>query len=102
MIGKGWRLAAVAVVLGAAATVLALSAGGQHREAQAGGIERAAPTGEAGERARERAASTTATSATFGPNVGSGRFIGVSTAVSALPIVVPPVVTQVNARDNEN
>jgi hypothetical protein len=99
MKSNAWRVVLVFAVLGAAATVLALSASSNGREAARVGIERATPSGE---QARERAASTTARTASLGPNVGTGKFIGVSTAVAALPVTVPPVLTQVNARDNEN
>jgi hypothetical protein len=99
MKSNGWRVVLVLAVLGAAATVLALSASSNGREAARVGIERATPSGE---QSRERAASTTARTANLGPNVGTGKFIGVSTAVASLPITVPPVLTQVNARDNEN
>ena len=98
MKSKGWRVAFVLAVLGAVGALLALSAP-SGREAEHVGVVRATPSGE---QSRERAASTHATTATFGPNVGSGTFLGVSTAVAALPVTVPPVLSQVNARDNEN
>jgi hypothetical protein len=102
---KGWRVALAAALVAAAATALGLSAAGHRGEvsaARAVGIERAAPTGEAGERSREHAAAAAVKTASFGPNVGSGKFLGESTAVSALPITVPPIVTKLNARDSEN
>ena len=98
MKSKGWRVALVLAALGAAGALLALSAS-SGREAAHVGVARATPSGE---QSRERAASTHAATATFGPHVGTGKFLGVSTAVAALPVTVPPVLSQVNARDNEN
>jgi hypothetical protein len=97
---KGWwRITLVAAVLGTAATLLAVSASrGRETAAHVVGIERAAP---AGEQARERAASTYATAATLGPHVGTGTFLGVSAAVASLPVTEPPIVTTLNARDQE-
>ena len=56
-----------------------------------------------GEQSRERArAATSAAQATLGPHVGTGEFQGVSAAVSDLPVVVAPLVTTLNTRDNEH
>ena len=109
MRSKAWRLAFVFAILGAAAALLALTARQGHEtavEPQAQGIERDAPV--ALDATRENAtkhvialaAATTATS--FGPRVGSGTYLGVSSAVADLPLPQVPVVTAVNPRDHEN
>ena len=91
----------VLVVLGIVFAGLALSAGGRHETAGQGvGIVR---EGSSAEHAREQArASRSTTAATLGPKVGTGQFQGVSAPVSSLPVVVAPVVTKLNARDNEH
>jgi hypothetical protein len=91
----------VFVVLGFAAAGVALSAGGRHETAgREVGIVRA---GSSAEQAREHArASRTMTAATLGPKVGTAQFQGASAPVSSLPVIVAPVVTTLNARDNEH
>jgi hypothetical protein len=91
----------VFVVLGFAAAGVALSAGGRHETAgREVGIVRA---GSSAEQAREHArASRTVTAATLGPKVGTAQFQGASAPVSSLPVIVAPVVTTLNARDNEH
>jgi len=99
MKSKFRRAAAAVAVLGVAAALLALSAGG-HRQAAQHGLVRAAPAGEAVTKQVASATSTASTS--FGPHVGTGTFDGVSKAVADLPVTVPSIVTQVNPRDSEN
>jgi hypothetical protein len=105
MKGRGWRLALVIAVLGAAATMLVLGTVRSAREvgsaAPAAGVERDAPQGNDRDRAVGRTASTVATG-TFGPKVGTGTFVGVSQAVASLPLRQVPVVTSVDPRDHEN
>src|SRR3954471_8288380 len=103
MKSRTWRVAAVVAVLGVAATLLALSAGRGREAAQPVratlGVERDAPEGTA---VTKQVASATATTATFGPHVASGKFVGVSVPVSSLPVTIPAIVTQLNPRDSEN
>lgn len=99
MKSKGSRIVLVLLVLGAAGALLSLSASSGPEAAHVVGVERATASGE---QSRERTASTATTAATFGPHVGNATFLGVSTAVAALPVTVPPVVTQLNTRDSEN
>ena len=105
MFGKGWRVAVLAVVLGAAATALALGATRGTRPvestAPAAGVERDAAQGSIRDRTVKRTAATVATG-TFGPRIGTGTFVGVSQAVSSLPLPQVPVVTSVDPRDHEN
>jgi hypothetical protein len=106
---RTWRIAAVVAVLGAAAALLALSAGrGREaaqpiREADAHlvGVERDAPAGEKASKEVAHATSALATG-TFGPKVGTGKFLGVSTAVADLPLPTIPIVTSVKVGDSEN
>ena len=96
---KAWRTAAVIVVIGIAAAAIGLTAASK-QEASRGGIAR---EGSSAEQAREQArASHAGTAATLGPKVGVGTFQGVSAPVSSLPVVVAPVVTKLNERDNEH
>jgi len=101
--GRIVRTMLALVVLGAAAAILGLTAGGGARtEADRGtGIAR---EGSSAERAREQrtAAQSSAATATFGPHVGTGDFQGISPAVAGLPVVKAPVVTTLNLRDSEN
>ena len=92
--------AVVLAVVGVAVGVLGLTAGGGNRETarRVVGVERA---GSSAERTRERSTAI-ATASTLGPHVGTGEFQGVSVAVADLPVVQAPLVTTVNARDNEN
>jgi hypothetical protein len=101
---KRWRALALLVGAGGVAAALALTAGGGRQlAAHAVGIQRAAPASAGSERDRERAhATATASTASFGPNVGDGRFLGESPAVADLPVVQAPVVTNPTARDHEN
>jgi hypothetical protein len=92
---RAWRAAALLLVLGVAATVLALSAGGPREGRGAVGVPR---EGSSAEQAREHAAAVTQT---FGPHVGDAVFDGVSPAVADLPVVQVPTVTAVDARDSE-
>src|SRR5258705_14024548 len=81
------RAMLVLALLGAAAGVLGLTASRGHETGaqRAGGVVR---EGSSAEQARERAAaSSTASTATLGPHVGTGEFQGVSTAVADLPVV---------------
>jgi hypothetical protein len=104
---KGWRSALVLLVLGAAIAALVFGATSRHEakgervEADQGrGVVR---EGSSAEQSRERSAAlAAATNATLGPHVGTGEFQGVSTAVADLPVVVAPLVTTLNARDNEH
>jgi hypothetical protein len=105
-----WRSAILLAVLGAAAAALALSATRGRESAQepqreaaeqAQGVERDAPTGEHATREATKRVAALAT-ASFGPRVGTGKFLGVSNAVADLPLPQVPVVTAVDARDHEN
>ena len=103
---RGSRRAVVFTLLALVVTALAVSAKlteravGHTVAAHTLGVPR---EGSSAERARERAQATTAgQSASLGPTVGTGEFQGVSTAVADLPVVVAPVVTTLNARDNEH
>jgi len=95
------RAVLVLALLGVVAGVLALTASNGRQDAdRAVGVYR---EGSSAEQARERAsASSAAANATLGPHVGTGEFQGVSTAVADLPVVVAPVVTALNTRDNEH
>jgi hypothetical protein len=98
---KAWRTVVVIVGIGLAAAAIGLTASSR-QEASRGqvGIAR---EGSSAERAREQARSSDAVAApSLGPKVGAGEFQGVSAAVSSLPVVVAPVVTTLNARDNEH
>ena len=88
------------LILGGVAAGLALSAAPKHEAARQVGIAR---EGSSAEQARGRVHATqVAASASFGPNVGTGAFQGVSSAVADLPVVVAPAVTSLNPRDNEH
>ena len=104
MNSRTWRAAAVVAVLGVAATLLALSAGRGREAAQPVratlGVMRDAPMGEAVSKTAATVASTTSTG-TFGPQVGAGKYLGVSTAVADLPLPQVPIVTSIDARDGE-
>jgi len=92
----------VLLLLGLAASALAIGASPRHHEAEPSivGVER---EGSSAEQARERKqAAADAAPATLGPHVGTGTFLGESPAVSDLPVVVAPLVTTLNARDAEN
>jgi hypothetical protein len=98
---KAWRTVVVIVGIGLAAAAIGLTASSR-QEASRGqvGIAR---EGSSAERAREQARSSDAVAApSLGPKVGAGEFQGVSAAVSSLPVVVAPVVTTLNTRDNEH
>lgn len=102
-----WKAAIAVAVLAAAAAALALSAGrapvaAQEHEVEAGqalGVVRESPERERAE--RKAAVGAVATNG-LGPHVGTGTFLGLSRAVADLPITVPPVVTQLNPRDQEH
>src|SRR4051794_10790864 len=106
---RTWRVAAVVAVLGAAATLLALSAGRgreaaqpvRDADAQVVGVERDAPAGEAGSKEAAHATSTLS-AGTFGAKVGNGKYLGVSSAVADLPLPTIPVVTSVKVGESEN
>src|SRR4051812_17223348 len=113
---RTWRAAVVLAVLGAAAAMLAVSAtrGRESAQepqreapvqaqagAQAQGVERDAPTGREASREATKRVAALAT-ASFGPRVGNGKFLGVSHAVADLPLPQVPVVTAVDPRDHEN
>jgi hypothetical protein len=99
---KRIRTAVTIAVLAGAAAVLALTAGASNSVTATRhvGIERAAPLGASSSLASS--ATSTATAASIGPQVGNATFSGVSQAVSDLPLPQVPVVTTVNARDGEN
>jgi hypothetical protein len=101
---KGWRSALVLLVLGAAIAALVFGATSRHEakgervEADQGIVRESSSAEQSRERAR---AATSSAQATLGPHVGTGDFQGVAT-VSDLPVVQAPVVTTLNARDNEH
>ncbi len=102
MKNRTMRAALVLALIGGAAGALGLTASsGSHHEAdRAVGIQREASSAE---QARERAAArSTAGTATFGPQIGTGEFQGVSPAVADLPVVQAPTVTKIDMRDNEH
>lgn len=106
------RAAALIGVLGAAAALLAFTASrgseaarGHDMEATAAGVPRAEADGHlAGKisEARKAHALAALATATTAPKVGSGKYLGVSTAVADLPLPQVPVVTSIDARDHEN
>jgi hypothetical protein len=106
------RAALVLVALAAAATALGLTAGRNHEsahdqdvEAVAAGVPRESSGRDGADAigAAEKAhALAVAASATLGPHVGNAAYLGLSKAVTDLPLPQVPVVTSVNARDNEN
>jgi hypothetical protein len=101
---KGWRTALVLLVLGAAIVALVLGAVSRH-EAKGERVEASrgiVRQGSSAEQSRERArAAASAAQATLGPHIGTGEFQGAAT-VADLPVAQAPVVTTLNARDNEH
>jgi hypothetical protein len=101
------RVTLLLLVLGAATATLALSASGSREgrgyEVEALGVGREGSSGEQAREAKGRiAAAQYAASATLGPHVGSGQFLGESPVVADLPVVQAPPVTTLNARDSEH
>ena len=96
---------AALLVLGAVAAAFAFTTGGGRETAAPAGIAREAAETEAGHdvsAARKAHALATFANATLGPHVGTGSYLGVSTAVADLPLPQVPVVTAINTRDHEN
>jgi hypothetical protein len=97
------RLGMTVLVLATVGAVLGLAASsGDGRGAERSRALGVVREGSSAERARETRTAAQASTATLGPHVGTGTFLGVSVAVADLPVVPAPVVTTVNARDSEH
>jgi hypothetical protein len=100
---KHFRRAALTfAVLVAAVAALALTAGASNQATATRhvGIERAAPLDSSTSLTSNT--TSTATTTSLGPHVGSGTFLGVSPAVSELPVLQVPAISSLNLRDSEN
>jgi hypothetical protein len=94
----GSRRAVAFTLLALVVTAIAVSVRLSHA-AHPLGVHRASSSAQ---RAATGALATSAGKSAFGPTVGTGEFQGVSTAVADLPVVRAPIVTTLNARDNEH